>query len=225
MTQQFFRHFLGAIALGLLVIGHAGLVDAAEDPSPIKQDASFGERVQGDFIKGFGGDQQAFDRAMKACDEAIAANPQNAEALVWRGSALLAKAGQFFQAGNFQQGGELWKQGHAEMDRAVSLAPENPDVLIVRGSTLLQASRFLPAPDQAAAMLEKGLGDFELALKVLSPSFDALPVDVRGRLLIGLADGWQRSGDAAKTKTYCDRAIAECKGTRYEQAAKAILAR
>ena len=38
----------------------------------------FDQLVRGDFFAGFAGNQEALTRAMEACDDALAQNPQNA---------------------------------------------------------------------------------------------------------------------------------------------------
>lgn len=41
--------------------------------------------VREDFFSGFAGDADALERAMKKCEEILAKDPKNAEALVWHG--------------------------------------------------------------------------------------------------------------------------------------------
>ena len=49
--------------------------------------AKFDDKVRNDFFAGFAGDKAAFDRGMKAAEEAIAESPNDAaEALSWHGA-------------------------------------------------------------------------------------------------------------------------------------------
>ena len=49
----------------------------------------FDHKVRNDFFTGFAGDREALVRAMKVAGEAIAENPNHAEALVWHGAGTL----------------------------------------------------------------------------------------------------------------------------------------
>src|ERR1051326_6901329 len=44
--------------------------------------------VREDFFAGMAGNREAFNRAMKVCEDALAKNPKHAEAMVWHGSGL-----------------------------------------------------------------------------------------------------------------------------------------
>jgi tetratricopeptide (TPR) repeat protein len=180
--------------------------------------------LRDEFAVGMTGDDAAFDRAMKRCEAALATNPKDAEALVWHGAGTLVLAGRAFMSGNFQQGGRLWGDATYEMDEAVAIAPDDASVRIIRGTACLESSRQIPAPDQARALLEKGVGDYEKALAIQSPALDQVPVKARGHLLFGLADGWERLGDREKARAYFRRVTEECKGSGLEAAAAKRLA-
>ena len=62
-------------------------------PRPASRRSDFDYRVRDDMFRAFGGNEAAFKSAMAAIDETLSANPDHAEALVWRG------VGGFFQAG------------------------------------------------------------------------------------------------------------------------------
>jgi len=66
----------------------------------LSQEASgrFDYLVREDMFKGFEGDIEAFDRAMALCENRLASNPDDAEALVWHGAGLLVRAGAAFRA-------------------------------------------------------------------------------------------------------------------------------
>src|SRR5579872_3925895 len=96
-------------ALGLALAG----VLASQDRFDLK--------VRNYFFAGFAGDKAALEKGMQMCEEALAADPKNAQALVWHGSGLLFQAGPAFQAGDQQRGGQLWARGVKEMDQAVEI--------------------------------------------------------------------------------------------------------
>ena len=68
--------FLAAVALPSLT------VTARPDDKPAAE-GRFDTEVREDLFAGFGGDAEALARGAKTCDDALAKNPKNAEALVW----------------------------------------------------------------------------------------------------------------------------------------------
>jgi hypothetical protein len=44
--------------------------------------------VRGDMFAGLAGDADVFNRAMKACEAALAADPKNASAMVWHATGI-----------------------------------------------------------------------------------------------------------------------------------------
>jgi tetratricopeptide (TPR) repeat protein len=163
------------------------------------------------------------EKGMKACEDALAADPKNAEALVWHGSGVLYHAGQAFQSGDQQKGGELWQQGLKEMDTAVELAPDDLGVRIPRGSVLLTAARHLPDPEMARPLFEKGLADFEKTYDLQASRLADLGTHPRGELMIGLADAYSRTGHQEKAEVWFERIQKEMKGTPYAKSATAWL--
>lgn len=221
-----------ALACGLAWFAEASLsqtgqAGAASQRTESSASAQARERfdflVREDFFAGFEGDQAAFARGMKTCEETLAKNPKHAEALVWHGGGLVFRAGQQFQKGDAQQGMQTWARGLKEMDEAVALEPENVGVLIPRGATLLVASRFAQPPAEARRLLELAVGDYEKVLKIQSGYFARLSGHGRGELLFGLAEGWQRLGDTAKARAYFTRIANEAQGSARQQQAAAFL--
>jgi tetratricopeptide (TPR) repeat protein len=178
-------------------------------PSPGQERASGGKRfdyqVREDFFAGFAGDQTALERAMKTCEQALAANPKHAQAMVWHGSGVVFMAGQAFRKGDIRNGIELWDKGLGEMDRAVELEPDNVAVLVPRGSSLLVVSRFAADPAAKRSLLEKGVNDYEKSLELQKSYFSRLSAHARGELLFGLAEGWSRLGNTEKARAYFQR--------------------
>src|SRR5260370_31680192 len=106
----------------------------------------FDYKVRNYFFAGFAGDNESLEKGMKICETVLADNPKHAEAMVWHGAALFYQAGQAFQKGDMQNGGELWQRGMTEMDAAVTLEPDNLGVRIPRGAVLVTASHYVPWP-------------------------------------------------------------------------------
>jgi hypothetical protein len=184
---------------------------------------SFDYLVREDFFAGFAGDRQALDRAMRTCEEALARDPGDAEAIVWHGSGLVFMSGQAFRKGDIGRGIELWQRGLREMDRAAELEPVNPGVLLVRGPALLEASRHTPNRVEGRALLEKGVADYEKAFELQRPYFNELSIHSRGQLLLGLAEGRHRLGDMQKARGYFERLVNECGGSVYAERARGWL--
>jgi tetratricopeptide (TPR) repeat protein len=181
----------------------------------------FDLRVRNLFFAGFAGDTAALENGMKICDEALAADPKNAEALVWHGAGMLFEAGQAFRANDQQKGGELWGRALKEMDDAAVLAPDDIGVRIPRGAVLLTASRYIPNPEMARPLIEKGVADFEKAYDLQASRLPEMGTHPRGELFIGLADGYSRLGNQERAYAWFERIQKEMKGTPYEKSANA----
>ncbi|MBZ5608694.1 MAG: hypothetical protein LAP38_10575 [Acidobacteriia bacterium] len=179
----------------------------------------FDLRVRTYFFAGFSGDAAALEKGMKICEDSLATDPKNAEALVWHGSGLFYQAGQAFQKGDQQNGMRLWTRGLKEMDDAVAIAPESVGVRIPRGAVVLAGSRFLPSPEMARPLIEKGVGDFEEAYKLQGPDLSRMGTHPRGELMLGLADGYSRLGDQEKAQQWFERIQKEMPGTPYAKSA------
>ncbi len=176
--------------------------------SPATQPQRFDMVVRADFFAGFAGSEERLAKGMAACERTLAADPANAEALVWHGSGLAFNAGMAFRKGDQETGMALWQRGLQEMDAAVAMAPENIGVLIPRGALLLQATMNMP-PELARPLLEKAVGDYEHVLALQSSYFDTLGDHPKGELLFGLAEGFSRLGNTEKARRYFNRLIAD----------------
>jgi tetratricopeptide (TPR) repeat protein len=193
-----------------------------QPPASAVPPGRFDMAVRADFFAGFTGDRVRFDRAMALCESVLETTPDHAEAMVWHGGGLVFRAGAAFQAGDFQQGGQLWGQGMTEMERAVSLQPDNVAVRIPRAAVLMEASRQMPAA-QAAPVLKLAVDDYERVLALQTAVLDRLSDHARGELLFGLADGWARLGDAEKARGYFTRLTASASGSGRVEYANAWL--
>jgi tetratricopeptide (TPR) repeat protein len=194
----------------LLLIGSASLVPAQD---------RFDFKVRNYFFSGFAGDAASLEKGMKICEDSIAADPKNAQAMVWHGAGLFYESGQAFQKQDMQKGGELWARGLKEMDDAVALAPEQLGVIIPRGAVLLTGSKYVGSPEMALPLIEKGVADFEKAYQLQAPSFDKIGTHPRGELMIGLADGYNRLGNQEKAQEWFERIQKSMPGTPYEKSA------
>jgi tetratricopeptide (TPR) repeat protein len=194
----------------LIVLGVVALARAQE---------RFDLKVRKYFFSGFQGNDAALEKGMKMSEEALAADPKNAEALVWHGSGLYFQAGQFFQKGDQQKGMELWRRGLDEMDRAVALAPDRLGVRIPRGAVLLTGSHFIPDPAVARPLIEKGVADFERTYELQKDYFKQLGTHPQGELMLGLADGYSRLGQNDKAQQWFERIQTDLKGSLYEDSA------
>jgi hypothetical protein len=176
----------------------------------------FDFKVREDMFAGMDGDKEAFDRAMTLIADTLAADPDHAEALVWRGDGRLFLSGQAFQRGAIGEGQKLAAQGIADMDRAVALAPASIGVRIPRAAGLMPFARALrPFNRPEADRLTKvALGDFEFTVAATA-NWNTLAEHNRGELLGALADGWLQLGDTAKANVYLDRMSAELPGSAY----------
>lgn len=105
------------------------------------------------------------------------------------------------------------------MDQAVELAPDDLGVRIPRGAVLLTASHYLPSPEMARPLLERGLADFEKAYDLQADHLADLGTHPRGELMIGLADAYSRTGREEKAQVWFERIQKEMASTPYAKSA------
>ena len=178
--------------------------------------------VRDDFFAGMMGDKTRLDRGMKTCEQLLATNPKHAEALVWHGGGLIARASQAYRTGNSATGEKLWIQGIDEMNRAVNFEPNNIGVRIGRAATLigLAQSGWDAHDSQAHALLESAVTDYEQVYEWQKPRFSEMRIHSRGELLFGLASGWSILGNQRKATEYLNLIVDECDRTPYESEAR-----
>ncbi|HKR00215.1 MAG TPA: hypothetical protein VJT09_06050 [Pyrinomonadaceae bacterium] len=189
---------------------------------PAKSQERFDKLVRDDFFAGMMGDEMRLDRGMKFCEDILAKNPKHADALVWHGGGLLARAAHAYRTGDSTLGDKLWSQGLKEMNEAVALAPGNIGIMVGRSATLigLAQSGWDSSDAESRALLESALLDYEKVYQKQRPYFSKLDAHNRGELLFGLASGWSILGDDAKARHYLNLIVKEVKGTAYEQEAQ-----
>ena len=178
----------------------------------------FDFKVRNYFFAGFSGDAESLATGMKICEETLAAEPKNAQALVWHGAGLYYQAGQAFQKNDQQHGMEWYQRGIKEMDEAIALEPDSVGVRIPRGAVLLTGSRFM-SPEMARPLIERGVADFAKAYEIQSPALASLGNHPKGELLLGLADGYGRMGDEEKAREFYGKVLKELPGTPYAKKA------
>ena len=166
--------------------------------------ARFDFKVREDMFAGFDGDKSAFGRAMTLISDTLARDPDNAEALTWRGAGRLFLAGEAFGRRAMSDGG-------------VALKPDSIGTRAVRGPALLIYTRGLRSFDKARAdaLTAMAITDFDYILRVLAPTWRTLAEHDRGEVLGALADGWLQLGEPEKANAYLDRMIKELPGTPY----------
>jgi hypothetical protein len=189
-------------------------------PAPPPADGRFDFKVRQDFFDGLRGDSAALERAMRVCEDALAKNPNDAEALVWHGAGIASRAVVSFRTGDMKSGISLWMQGLAEMDRAVALAPQRAGVRIPRGAVLFATAPHVPEP-QRTQLVKNALADYEATLAVQEPYFTQLTLHSREQLLYGLTDGYAMLGDLAKAKTTFGRMQRDAAGSEIMARAEA----
>jgi tetratricopeptide (TPR) repeat protein len=182
----------------------------------------FDALVRDDFFAGMMGDAARLERGMKFTEEILAANPKHADALVWHGGGLLARAAQAYAKGDASEGDSLWKRGLKEMNDAARFEPDNMRVKIGRSATLigLAQSGWNSSDAEGRALLLSALKDYEKVYQWQKPFFWKLSMHSRGELLFGLASGWSILGEREKALKYLRLIIKECQGTKYEREAQ-----
>ncbi len=207
----------GMLVLKMLVFAGASRAQSTPAPPP------FDEIVRADFFAGSRGDAARLERGMKLCEEELATNPTNADALVWHGAGLMFLAGQAARQQDFATAGERARRGRAEVDRAGQLAPASLSVMLVRAVVLNASASNVRDQAQGRMMQQAAVAGFEKALAIQTPYLDRLSEHSRGELLAGLAEGWWRLGETERARGYLERIVKEMPNTRYQARARAWL--
>ncbi len=178
----------------------------------------FDMKVRNYFFAGLAGDAASLQKGMKICEDILANDPKQPEALVWHGTGLITESREAFQKGDQQNGAAMWQRGLDEMDQAEAMAPNDLGVRIVRGAVLLIASQYLPS-EAAHPLIEKGLSDYEKAYSVQGPDLGHLGTHKSGELMIGMADAYARLGQEDNARQWFERIQKELPGTPYANSA------
>jgi hypothetical protein len=194
-----------AFLFSAFLVGAAQITFAQDKQNDLK----FSAELAKDFQVGAAGDQTALARALQTADKILAANPRDAETLVWRGAGGLSQAGRAFQDGNFAEGGELWQKALENMKSAVELEPRNVSIRMIRGTALLSAAKHFPAPDVARDLRETAAADYEQVLTVTGEKFKSMSEKHRLQVLYSLADAYDKLGSKTKTRVFYQRIVDE----------------
>jgi tetratricopeptide (TPR) repeat protein len=178
----------------------------------------FDMKVRNYFFAGLAGDAASLQKGMTICEEILASDPKQPEALVWHGMGLVSESRTAFQKGDQQNGAAMWQRGLDEMDQAEAVAPNDLGVRIVRGAVLLIASQYVPS-EAAHPLIEKGLSDYEKAYSIQGPDLSHLGTHKSGELMIGIADAYARLGQPDKAQPWFERIQKELPGTPYASSA------
>jgi tetratricopeptide (TPR) repeat protein len=193
----------------------ASLSTMADEKKPQRFDAE----VREDIFAGFKGDDEALQRGIKKCEDALAKNPKNAEALVWRGAGRVFYGGQLFGKQKIGEAMPLWTGGLKDLDKAVELEPDNIGVRIPRAAVLTQAGRNAPAA-MGKPLLKKAREDFEAMYKKQEKEIAKIGTHPRGELHMGLADVYRQLGETDKSKAELETVVKEMANTKYAKVAK-----
>lgn len=190
-----------------------------------KEEERFDIKVRKLFFAGFKGDEAALAAGMKICEDTLAANPNDGEAMVWHGSGLYYRSWKIYLKGDKERGLELRRAAVAEMDKGVELQPNMVGVRVQRGAVMLGAFRSgALEPEEAQIALSKGISDYEAAYNIQKDTFfKYLGEHPRGELMLGLADAYSRLGNEQKAVYWFTRIQSELKGTPYELSANTWL--
>jgi tetratricopeptide (TPR) repeat protein len=182
------------------------------------------QTLRSDLMGALNGDMERFERGMRGLESLLAKNPNDPVLKVLHGTGVFARSGAAFEKGDMQNAMKLYQSSLDEMAQAVETAPNNILVRARRGVILISASRAMPAA-MAPPLTKLAVEDFEKVLEIREKEQTLAQGSIhkRGELLTGLADGWNRIGNADKARGYFERVTRDLKGTIYEQKAKAWL--
>lgn len=183
----------------------------------------FDYEVREDIFAGFNGDNEALERGIKKCNDALMKKADHAEALVWRGAANVYKAGQLMSQQKVEEGMKIWQSGLEDMDKAVKLEPDNVGVRIPRASVLMQAGRSAPE-FIGKPLLKKALEDFQEMEKKQKDSLKEIGTHPLGELRMGLADANRALGNLDESKKQLEEIRKALPDTKYAKRAEEWLA-
>lgn len=198
--------------LGLFVLATALLLPPTV---PAQQTERFDERIRDYFFSGFAGNTEALQSGMTIVEDALEADPDNPQALVWQAAGWLYRSGLAFRRGDSGEGMTLFDKSVAQFGRAVSLTPDDVGVLIPRASSFLRTARFVTHAPTRSMLLETALGDYLKVLELQKPYFGFLSRHSRGELLGGISDALWQLDRRDRARLYLRRMISELSGSRY----------
>jgi hypothetical protein len=139
----------------------------------------FDDCVRDVAFAAYAGDADALDRTWCLLDATLAATPDHAEALVWRGGLKLFLSGFAYNAGDFAEGAAVQQQGFDDLDRGLRLAPDNIGVRIQHMSSLVEV---LPYVSGARRMELVDAAQEDLDFRWSTLENQTVPLHSRGEL-------------------------------------------
>ena len=202
----------GGLVLGLIALLAALVLSL---PAGAQELERFDEKVRELFFAGFAGNQDALQRGMAICEEALAEDPDHPGALVWQASGWFYQSGMAYGEGDWERGLELYNQSIAQFDRAVSLAPDSMQTLVPRAAVYLSYAPYVTHAPTRNELLEKVVGDYTKVLEIRAPAFDSLTVHSRGELLGALASALWLLERRDEAQVYLSRIIDDLPNSPY----------
>jgi hypothetical protein len=170
---------------------------------------------QAEVFATFNGPPEKFESLMQAVDRTLAADPDNAAAMLLRGVGRARRSGEAVERKDFAAVADLWQQALADLDRARALAPDNERIIGGRAAFLASVSRQMPE-SAPRPFLPSVITDFEKVLRQWEAGgFADKSVHQRGELLTGLAEALARTGSTDRAQQYFGRITRELPGTPY----------
>lgn len=183
----------------------------------------FEREVFADFIEASQGDAEARRRLLEKCESAIEADAEHAEAIAWRGAVKMFQAGTASESGDFRAAMQHTNDSLADLNRARELEPENPGVRMVAAQMLLSLAKYHPMENMAKGYAKQGVEDAKTALSSLYDNWDKQPTDVKGQLMLGVAEGYDKLGKVTEARDWFNRVIGAVPGTAWAEQAQAWL--
>jgi tetratricopeptide (TPR) repeat protein len=195
----------------------AGLVVSEDQGTGYR---GFDRQVMVDFGKAAQGDEAARQRMLEACDRAIKAEGDNAEAIAWRGAARMFEAGTASEAGDFMAAMNHVNAALADLNKARELEPANPGVRVVAARMLLNLAKNHPIESMAKSYATQGIEDASAGLESLHENWDKQPSEVKGELLLGVAQAYDALGKPTMARDWFNRVIGAVPGTAWAKQAQ-----
>ncbi len=227
---------LGPAVVALLAAASVALCQSAESGAPVENERAFEfiqielgdtgyrafeRQVFADFVKAAQGDEEARQRLIAECERALEVDAEHAEAIAWRGAARMFEAGKASSSGDFRAAMNHTNTSLADLNRARELEPENPGVRMVAANMLLSLAKHHPIENMASGYARQGIEDAQVALAKLQANWDKQPAEVKGQLLLGVAEAFAKLGEATKARDWFNRVIGAVPGTTWAQQAQA----
>jgi len=181
----------------------------------------FEREVFADFVEAAQGNAAARQRLLDKCETVIEGDAQHAEAIAWRGAVRMFQAGTASAAGDFRAAMQHTNDSLADLDRARTLEPENPGVRMVAAQMLLSLAKNHPIANMAKGYAKQGIEDAKVALSMLYDNWNKQPTDVKGQLLLSVAEGYDKLGKATEARDWFNRVIGAAPGTAWAEQAQA----